>query len=189
MSDPYDMSCHCGATRWTIARAARGTLVKCYCADCQTFARHLGHGTDWLDAAGGSAIFQTAPHNLGFPDGMAHVALLRLGPKGLFRWYADCCGTPIANTLSGPGFPFVGAVLQPDENRFGPVRVWANTAAARTPVKARGIARAVLGVLGRAALARLTGSYRTNPFFDAAGAPVAPPTVLSKAERDAARPH
>ena len=188
MADTHELSCHCGTTRWTIAAGAPGTHLKCYCADCQTFARHLGKGDSWLDTAGGTAIFQTTPGNVKFIAGAEHVAVLRLGPKGLFRWYAACCGTPIGNTLSSPGLAFVGAILRPDENRFGPVAARVNTTAAREPVRATGTLRTILGVLSRAAIARLTGGHRRTPFFDTHGTPIAAPKVLTKTERDAARP-
>lgn len=188
MGDTHALTCHCGTTRWTIAAGAPGTHLECYCADCQTFARHLGKGDSWLDTAGGTAIFQTTPDNISFIAGTEHVAVLRLGPKGLFRWYAACCGTPIGNTLSRPGFAFVGAILRPGEDRFGPVAARVNTTAARQPVRATGTMRTILGVLSRAARAWLAGGHRRTPFFDSRGAPLAAPSVLTKTERDAARP-
>jgi len=189
MANAHDLSCGCGATRWTIAAGARGALVKCYCADCQSFARHLGKGDDWLDSDGGTAIFQTLPQHVSFPSGTEHVAALRLGPKGLMRWYAACCNSPIANTLPGPGFPIFSAILKPAPQGFGPVIARVNTAAARKPVRGHGTLRAILGALRRAAVARLGGGYRRNPLFDSAGTPIAEPRILSRDEREAARPH
>jgi Family of unknown function (DUF6151) len=173
--------------RWTIAADAPGTHVECYCADCQTFARHL-KAMDWLDAAGGTELFQTLPYAVSFTAGQENLRLLRLSPKGLMRWYAGCCGTPIANTLGSPGLPFVGMVLKPGQTGFGPVVTHANVAGALKPVRQSGIARAVFGVLSRALRAKLTASGRANPFFGADRAPVIAPIVLTLAERDAARP-
>lgn len=182
-----NLACRCGATRWTIDPQAPGTHVECYCADCQTFLRHL-KAVDWLDAAGGTEVFQTLPHAIRFTAGEANLRLLRLSPKGLMRWYAGCCGTPVANTLASPGLPFVGMVLPPGKSGFGPVVTHANVAAALKPVRQSGIAQAVFGILSRALWAKLTASRRKNPFFGADRAPVVEPKVLTLAERDAARP-
>lgn len=187
MAEDRTLGCRCGAMAWTIATDAPGTHVECYCADCQTYARHLG-ADDWLDPAGGTEVFQTLPHHLAFTRGAGHLRALRLGPKGLMRWYAGCCGTPVANTLASPAFPFLGAVLRPGQPGFGPVVAQANTAAARHPVRPRGIVRAVGGLLLRAAAARIFGRGRPNPFFTEAGTPVVAPHVLTLAERNAARP-
>lgn len=187
MAEDRTLSCRCGAMAWTIAAGAPGSHVECYCADCQTYARHLG-AEDWLDAAGGTEVFQTLPHHLAFTRGAGHLRVLRLGPKGLMRWHSGCCGTPIANTLASPAFPFAGAVLRPGQPGFGPVVAQANTRAARHPVRPRGIVRAVAGILVRAAYGKLFARGRPNPFFTAAGAPAVAPRVLTPEERDAARP-
>ncbi|WP_413850408.1 DUF6151 family protein [Albidovulum sp.] len=181
------LACRCGAMRWTIGAEAAGTHVECYCADCQTFARHL-KADDYLDAAGGTEVFQTLPHHVRFTQGAANLRLLRLSPKGLLRWYAGCCGTPIANSMPSPSFPFVGMILRPGQSGFGPVLTHANTASARTPVRSTGLARAVLGLLARTAAAKLTGKGGTAPFFAADGKPAAEARILTLAERDAARP-
>jgi hypothetical protein len=181
------LACRCGAMRWTIGAEAAGTHVECYCADCQTFARHL-KADDYLDAAGGTEVFQTLPHHVRFTQGAANLRLLRLSPKGLLRWYAGCCGTPIANSMPSPSFPFVGMILRPGQSGFGPVLTHANTTSARTPVRSTGLARAVLGLLARTAAAKLTGKGGTAPFFAADGKPAAEARILTLAERDAARP-
>ena len=188
MTAHRSLQCRCGAMHWQIAADAPGTHVECYCADCQTFARHLGAGDLWLDEAGGTEIFQTLPHHLSFTAGREHLRVLRLGPKGLMRWYAGCCGAPIANTLAGPRFPFVGVILRPGQPGFGPVVTHANTAGALRPVASLGMLRAALGLLARAAVAKLTGRSGGAPFFDAAGAPVIAPKLLTPEERTAARP-
>ena len=84
--------------------------VVCYCDDCQTFLHYLRRA-DLLDAQGGSDIVQIAPASLSFVQGKERIVGLRLTPKGLYRWYASCCGTPLGNTLS-PAIPFVGIIAQ-----------------------------------------------------------------------------
>lgn len=187
MQGPRQFTCGCGEMRWEIAAGAPGTHVECYCADCQTFARVLG-AEGWLDEAGGTEIFQTLPQHIRFTAGYDRLAALRLGPRGMIRWYASCCGAPVGNCLPTMGLPFFGAILRPGQPGFGPVAAHANTAAARRPVRASGLPRAALGLLGRALAARLTGSHRRNPFFSDPRTPVVTPGILTLAERDAARP-
>ena len=55
-------------------------------------------------------------------QGQHRIVGLRLTPKGLFRWYASCCNTPVGNTLT-PAIPFVGIVAQGfDQATHGPTR-------------------------------------------------------------------
>lgn len=188
MPDNRDFSCRCGAMRWSVAATAPGCHVECYCADCQSFARHLGADDLWLDADGGTEAFHTLPRHVRFTAGEQNLRALRLGPKGLIRWYAGCCNTPIANTLASPRLPFVGLVLRPGQAGFGPLVTKANTDGAQRPVRGFGKGHAIAGVLWRAAAARLAGRNRPNPFFDAAGHPTVTPRILTLDERNAARP-
>jgi hypothetical protein len=188
MTDDRLLQCTCGATHWMIAAEARGSHIVCYCADCQTFARHLGAEATSLDEAGGTEIFQTLPMHFRLLKGQDNLRMLRLSQKGMYRWYAGCCGTPVANTLTGTGLPFVGAILRPGQSGFGPIIALANTGAARKPVRARGLARAVLGLLQRAAGARLSGRGTMAPFIATDGTPAVAPLVLTSDERNAARP-
>lgn len=172
------LTCSCGAMEWAVAHRAPGTHIACYCADCQAYAEHLGQ-TGWLDDQGGTEIFQTVPHVVTLTRGAEHLSVLRLTPKGLLRWYAGCCGTPIANTLSGPALPFVGLVLRAGQHGFGPVRARVNTKAATAPVRSFGTATSGLAVLRRAGMARLRGHASGAPFFDG-GRPVVAPVILSE---------
>ena len=187
MPNPRTLTCRCGQMQWQVAPTAPGTHVVCYCADCQTAAQALG-AADMLDEAGGTAIFQTLPADVTITQGAGHLALMQLGPKGLYRWHAGCCGTPIANTLSGPKFSFCGMVLPPDATGFGNPTAHVQTEAARTPVNGHGFAATGLAIARRALAARLSGRWRHTPFFDSAGQPVAPPRILSLEDRTAARP-
>jgi hypothetical protein len=171
--------------RWSIAQDAPGSHVMCYCADCQSHARHLGR-TDMLDQ-GGSDIFQTIPSAFRIDAGQEHLAMQRLGPRGMYRWYAGCCNTPIANTLNKNSLPFVGAVLPPGAQGFGKITAIANTQSAPIKIRQRGLFGAVWSLLTRAILAKLRGQT-ASPFFNAEGGPVIEGRVLTKEERKAARP-
>lgn len=187
MTGPHHMTCTCGKTRWRVDAEVSGRVVTCYCADCQAYAIHLGVTDRYLDADGGTRLRQTIPAGIDFPDGTDTLGLLRLGPRGLFRWHTTCCNTPVANTLTKPGLPFVGVVLPAGDDRFGPARAVVQTRAARRPVKERGMLAAVASLFTRAARARLSGQTAT-PFFGPDGAPIVAPVVPSRDQRDAATP-
>jgi uncharacterized protein DUF6151 len=169
----------------------------CYCDDCQAFLHHLGRA-DLLDAHGGTDVVQVAPASLSFDGGRERIVGLRLSPKGLYRWYASCCKTPIGNTL-GPAIPFVGIVTQafdggaqrPDDVFGKPLgAVQGKYAVGDAPEGStrfpwRLILRALRLVLGW----RLRGQTWPHPYFDrATRAPSHPLATLSRTERDALRP-
>lgn len=79
----------------------------CYCKDCRAFARHLGQ-MEVLEPGGGSPLVQVMPARVEITEGQAHISCLKLAPRGLYRWYAACCNTPIANTVSTPKLPLAG---------------------------------------------------------------------------------
>jgi hypothetical protein len=194
--------CRCGALRGLVtdASAQTGHRAVCYCDDCQTAAHALGAAA-MLDARGGTEVFQVSQSQVRITEGAAQLRCMRLGPKGLMRWYAGCCDTPIANTVAAPRSPFVGvcsAALDTDalkttrDAALGPVRMRVMGAFAvggcppdaspKIPLLQSGhLARLMLGWA-------LRGRHRPSPFFDAqTNAPVVEPRVLSRDERDAAR--
>ena len=53
------------------------------------------------------------------------IAAIRLTEKGLVRWYASCCNTPIGNTMAASGVPFIGVVgafIAAPSAALGPIR-------------------------------------------------------------------
>src|SRR5690349_9274547 len=101
MSQDVELRCRCGEVGGRVKDAAPGAVnrVVCYCDDCQAFAHHLGRA-DLLDAQGGTDIVQVAPPaSLVFDRGSDRIVGLRLTPKGLYRWYAISCKTPVGNTV------------------------------------------------------------------------------------------
>jgi hypothetical protein len=192
-------TCRCGTVQVALAVPARraGTRVTCYCKDCQTAARLFGRAQDFLSPGGGSEIWQTTPDRLAIDAGAEQLDILRLSPKGLFRWHARCCETPMFNTMSRVHLPFVGVVLRQEElsdaaAELGPSRCHAFTKYAapepRAPKADRGFAGAGLGVLRRMAEAWIGGRAKTNPLLGADGKPIAPVTVLPQDHRRAAVP-
>ena len=199
MESQAKFRCRCGEVTGRVSGASPSKLnrVVCYCSDCQAFAHYLGRA-DLLDAQGGSDIVQAAPASVVFDRGTEHIAALRLKENGLYRFYVNCCKTPIGN-LIGPAIPFIGIVAQAFEGdaRSREERLGRPAGAihgqdaigtappgsrkVRLPLKLR-VLRLVIGW-------RLTGKAWPHPFFDrATGAPKYPVKVLSTAERDALRP-
>lgn len=168
----------------------------CYCHDCQAYARLLGGPQRVLDSLGGTDIVATAARHVRFTAGASSLACLSLSPRGLLRWYAGCCNTPIANTPRDWRLPYVGLVHtclrqpQPMEQSFPRVHMRVNTQSAHGQVAGRNtpgswarFARLIL----RLGAQRLTGGFRATPFFDASGTPVVAVEVAPRAAVEAAR--
>ena len=198
MSTDVDLSCRCGEVHGRVRDVSMRTVnrVVCYCDDCQAFLHHLKRA-DLLDARGGSEIVQVAPASVSFDRGASHIACARLSPKGLYRWYASCCDTPLGNTVK-PSIPFVGinmdAFRSVDERRrddvFGALRgaVQGRFAIGGAPP---GSTRPSLGMIAHILRLMIGWKLRKgwpSPFFERSGEPRYPITTLSRAERDALRP-
>ena len=103
------LSCRCGHVGGVANEVApnSGFRFVCYCRDCQAFARFLRR-PDVLDSAGGTDIFHMPAGRVKLTAGTDAIRCLQFSGT-VFRWYADCCRTPIANT-AGPRFPVVGLI-------------------------------------------------------------------------------
>jgi hypothetical protein len=184
----HPLQCQCGTLKGVISNPRDANRAVCYCKDCQDFARFLGKERETLDAQGGSDIIQTLPKNLAFLDGVNALACMRLTSKGMIRWYADCCKTPIGNTLENYKISFVGLLHnclessgEPLQKSFGPVRCYVNTQSAigEEKPRARGSGTMLWWAAKTTVKARLNGDYKHTPFFQLeTGNPVATPLVL-----------
>lgn len=202
MSQDVELGCRCGrAHGWASGVSPRGVIhALCYCDDCQAFAHWLGRA-DLLDDKGGTEVVQVAPNAVRFDRGADAIAGVRLSPKGMYRWYATCCQTPLGNTLT-PALPFIGMGIEvllpgaPDAQRrealFGPVRgaLFGQFAIGGAPPGSTQVpwrlylhsARLLLGW-------KLRRTAWPHPFFErATGQPSHPVTTLSPEERAALRP-
>jgi len=199
MMRDVELSCRCGAVRGLVRGASSRTTNRmvCYCDDCQAFLHRLGRA-DLLDSRGGTDIVQVAPSDVTFAQGAERIECLRLSPRGLHRWYAGCCRTPLGNTHS-PAVPFIGFAREvfdralDDRQRdevFGKPRGTAGGQyAVGGPPEGSGtllmLVHAVRLVLGW----KLRGKAWPHPYFDrTTRAAVRPPQVLSANERAALRP-
>ncbi len=101
------ISCDCGGFKAELTAFPKNTpgRLACYCKDCQAFANRLGR-SDVLDEYGGTEVVPAYPSELRILQGKESLKCYRLTPKGLYRWTADCCNSPLINTR--PGFPWLG---------------------------------------------------------------------------------
>ena len=185
------LQCTCGHLRGQLSHPASSTRLVCYCKDCRAFAHYLGRPAELIDAQGGSDIIVAHPQEVSFSSGTDAIACVSLSEAGMLRWYARCCNTPIGNTARNNKMAYVGlaaaCLFGPVslETDVGPVRMRSFTESAKGKVASSALASipVMLGFAGSLLGARLSGSYRRNPFFKpGSAAPVAEPTVLSKEE-------
>ena len=200
MHSELPLRCHCGRVRGVASHVAPSTGFRfvCYCTDCQTFARFLER-PDVLDPAGGTDIFQMPPARVRLNQGADALRCLRLSDKGVLRWYADCCRTPIANSAAVPRFPILAVIHafmdpeadhRPRDEALGPplCRIFERSALGPLPPNAppppsfRVFARRTSLMLAW----WVRGLARPSPVFDdQTGAPRAVPRVLTPSERAA----
>jgi hypothetical protein len=190
----HPLQCRCGTIKGWVSDTQGANRVVCYCRDCQAFARFLGQEIETLDAQGGSDVIQTLPKNVTFTQGADALACMRLTDKGMVRWYAGCCKTPIGNTLENYKISFVGLLhncLESPEHSlqssFGVVRTYANPQGAigAPKPKASGMGATIWWFAKTILKARLNGDYKLTPFFRD-GRPIATPRVIGSAERSRA---
>ena len=198
MPDTIPIQCKCGQVRGLLAPTKPTNRCVCYCADCQAFARHL-QAHDAMDARGGTEVIHVPPSSLQFTHGTENLACLRLTSKGMLRWYAACCNTPIGNTVPNPGMSFVGLVAnsclpgdsQSRDAAFGPVTMVVGVESAigdDDKPRAAGLVSGMAKAMTIIAKERLSGRYRRSPFFNAkTGLPIATPKVLTADELAAAQ--
>ena len=177
-------ACDCGTVHGHLAlpNSHAGARVICHCRDCR--AGEIAQGRP-DPGAEGVELYQTTPERVVFDSGKDRLGLIRLSPKGLFRWHATCCGAPLFNTMPSPGFVFASLRTNrtPDPDALGPVVAHVNRPGGNT-----GLARVMAGILWRTLKARIGGAAKRDPFFDDAGQPVSAPRVLTLEERRAATP-
>ncbi len=203
----YDIPvrCSCASVRGVLRGVSPSRVVRavCYCDDCQAFAHYLGQADTVLDAYGGTSIVQVSPSRLTITEGVEHLACVRLTDGRLLRWYASCCGTPIGNTPGSYKMHFLGlihgfldlsAVEVPVDKALGLIRA---RAFRRFVTGDRSVINAMpgsfwpflLGGIRRILGARLTGAYRSTPFFDESGKPIVVPHRLTEEERPRLPPY
>lgn len=195
------LRCSCGAIQGVAdVDPSQGTRLVCYCDDCQAYAHFLGRN-DVLDERGGTDIFQIWPARVRITQGADQLRCMRLTAKGLHRWYAGCCRTPIGNTVGSARLPFVGLVHsfmahdvdgQTRDEAVGPLRGGSQARFAIGGVPPNAHPTAPLGLILHAMSVMLRGvlarAHRPSPFFDSVTKrPVVEPMVLAADEHERLR--
>ncbi len=180
-----DISCRCGTFQGyvSVEGIQTATRVTCFCADCRAAELYLSQPDP---RPNGVDLLHITPDSLTVTQGHEQLQVMRLSPKGLMRWHTSCCNTPVASTLAKPGLPVCALRLSvctaPD--MLGPVRTRSFVPQPNGPPRTIGALTFVVALFSRMMSARLSGRWKTNPFFDVENArPVRTPTVISKAER------
>jgi hypothetical protein len=185
-----------------VPESVLGGRMICLCDDCQAYAHYLGHAEDVLDENGGTEILPIAPAHLKITEGADQLRCCRLSAKGMYRWYAGCCATPIANTMPSATSPYAGlvhtfwdadGVSESVEKIVGPVaaRVQGKFGIGKLPagtlntVSVKIVWRVVLFILK----SKFRQLHKPSPFFNSqTGKPTADAYVLTDAERGSLAP-
>jgi hypothetical protein len=183
------LRCRCGQARGSLDLGAPlSKHVVCYCNDCRAFMVALGR-EDLLDPSGGSELYVTAPSRLKLTAGSSELRCVRLSDKGMLRWHWACCNTPLANTRTAPGLPFVSIhrafIELGDGHSLGPLKhVQTRHATASLPSGAKQwpALAMIVETLAFLGIGRLRGAQQPNPLF-AEGLPRVTPHILSADER------
>ena len=187
------LRCQCGTLRGNVSHPEKVCRGVCYCKDCQAYAHFLGKADEILDEMGGSDVIATLPQHVTFTQGLEVLTCMSLSDKGMLRWHASCCNTPVGNTARDFKVSHVGllhnCLRDPStslDSAFGPVRMRVGMKSAKGTPKAMAASTTVsiLKFMGRLISARLDGSYKNTPFFDPeTGRSRVSPKVLTADER------
>jgi hypothetical protein len=152
-----------------------GFRLVCYCNSCREFVSRLGCG-DRLNAAGGNDLIQVEPGEVEI-TGAENLRWMKVTEKGPMRWYAQCCDTPMANTLSTRKLPFASFQVHDIEPQLALPEIRAHVnlkgALARVDEPLGSVRPLILSFLGRILRAWISGRWRQNPFFGGDGTPIA----------------
>ena len=190
-----NLKCACGTVKGKTSAVSSkiGTRITCCCDDCQAFSQFLGQEGNVLDQYGGTDIFQIPVSFLTITEGKSEIACVRLSPKGMHRWYAKCCNTPIGNTF-GAGGPFIGIIhsfmdkATTSEVDLGKNRGHILTKFAKTPVpeNLKGSSLSInFRVVAKILSWKLKGLNKPSEFFNNNREPICEPQILDKKAQNA----
>ncbi len=189
------LACDCGKVlgKTQSMTAESGNRLTCCCSDCQSFALYLdglgrGNAEPILDQFGGTDIFQMPVSKLSIETGLEQLACVRLTQKGMYRWYAKCCNTPIGNSMAA-NMPFIGVVhnfMQHQTSRvdeIGKNRAYVQTHEMKSKIpkvlkgsSSYAVVRSIVKILSW----KLLGLNKPSVFFDKNGRTIVKPVVLHK---------
>lgn len=167
-------SCACGKTRALVP--TDGNRIVCYCKSCRAMVERLGKGGT-LDPSGGSALFQVDPKDVDITQGIENLRYMKITEKGPLRWYTTCCNSPMANTIGNRALAFASFQVAGIAEKAALPKVSAkvNLKGATAHVEGpHGSALPLVGtLLAKTLRSWVSGAWKSNPFFDASGKPIA----------------
>ena len=188
-----EIQCDCGKFRAELTQFPKNTPGRliCYCDDCQAFLNYLKR-SDLLDANGGTEIIPAYPSDIKIIAGKELVKCVRLHSQGMYRFFASCCMTPIANT--DPTRPWAGINRRMYVNKdasqldreLGPVKssimgkYAKGTPPAGTPQKFD--FKGLITVMPFIIKGKVLGKAKSSPFFNK-GESIVAPKILTAEER------
>jgi hypothetical protein len=199
MSVEIALECACGSISGRVIGVTRrnSRRLACLCDDCQLYAHFLGSADTMLDANGGTELSYATQSRVFIERGLERLEAVKLSEKGMLRFYASCCRTPVAN-VPHPRMAFVGI----------PRPFMQHSPAERDEVLGT-LRRRFQGRFGRGELPpgahlgtpvlpwlaamlsvtwdSLTRKHSPSPFHDASGHPIVAPRTLTPTEREALR--
>ena len=182
------LRCECGRVQGRVETEQLYVRATCYCNDCQAYARWLDR-PGLTDAQGGTDIVAMNPAAVHFTSGDEQIACMSLSEKGLLRWYAACCRTPLGNTPRDARTSYVGIVttgLSPArevDEAFGPKgKTVINSGSAKGNVKPTPVGFVVGGLrIARKIVAAKMRKQKPTLFFDWEGRAIREVEVVSAA--------
>jgi len=184
------LSCECGKVQGMAKNISpdNGNRVICCCDDCQAFAKYLNKEDVVLDEFGGTDIYQTSQSQVTITEGASLLRCAKLKPKGLMRWYTDCCKTSVGNAINS-GMPFFGIVhtfmkhSSDRDSELGPVLDYVQLQHAKgSPDYPRGADKFPLGItlriIKKMLVWKIQGKNKPSAFFDTDGNAVVEPTIV-----------
>jgi hypothetical protein len=169
-----------------------GIRYVCHCDDCQAFAHFTGRADRLLDANGGTDAYQLPASRVRIIKGLEALACVQMTSRPLLRWHCATCRTPVANTYGTSAVSFVSLPLAAAsggdrESILGPSsgHVWTKFGVGDlSQARQVNIPAMLWRMACRIFVARVSGDYRNNPFFDHKdGRPIVEPRRLSPSER------
>jgi hypothetical protein len=192
MNKNISLECNCGSVKGHTDPVSEdsGNRLVCYCKDCQKFAHQLKSKQPILNEYGGTDIFQIPISFVKITQGKQNIACMRLTSKGLYRWYSNCCDTPIGNTMSA-AVPFIGVFhnfmkhKNCREQDIGEILCHLHTKSSTKPFpkntpQKQSIFRVILRCCSKILIWKAKGLNKPNEFFDSDGKPISKPLVLDK---------
>ena len=182
------LKCSCGTVQGTASNITvkSGLRMVCYCKSCQAFAKYLNQEDKVLDEFGGTEIFLMPPSDVKFHQGSDQLRCMRVTSKGPYRWYTECCKTPVGNTIKSsiPFLTVIHNIMEHEakpEKSLGSIKAHLNGKYARgnlPPEKnqTRPPLKTILGLISRLSMWKIKGMNKPSPFFNASGEPTSAPS-------------